>query len=129
MEKLSDRLNRLSYSKTFVMTNKAREMKSQGIDVISLTLGEPDFDVPDNIKQAAIDAIHQNYSHYSPVTGFLELREAVCKKLKRDNNLDYKPNQICVSNGAKQSIFNVLASVVNDGDEVILPTPYWVSYD
>ena len=129
MEKLSDRLNRLSYSKTFVMTNKAREMKSQGIDVISLTLGEPDFDVPDNIKQAAIDAIHQNYSHYSPVTGFLELREAVCKKLKRDNNLDYKPNQICVSNGAKQSIFNVLASVVNDGDEVIRPTPYWVSYD
>ena len=129
MEKLSDRLNRLSYSKTFVMTNKAREMKSQGIDVISLTLGEPDFDVPDNIKQAAIDAIHQNYSHYSPVTGFLELREAVCKKLKRDNNLDYKPNKICVSNGAKQSIFNVLASVVNDGDEVILPTPYWVSYD
>lgn len=129
MEKLSDRLNRLSYSKTFVMTNKAREMKAQGIDVISLTLGEPDFDVPANIKQAAIDAINENYSHYSPVPGFLELREAVCKKLKRDNNLDYKPNQICVSNGAKQSIINVLAAVVNDGDEVILPTPYWVSYD
>lgn len=129
MEKLSDRLNRLSYSKTFVMTNKAREMKAQGIDVISLTLGEPDFDVPNNIKQAAIDAINENYSHYSPVPGFLELREAVCKKLKRDNNLEYKPNQICVSNGAKQSIINVLASVVNDGDEVILPTPYWVSYD
>ena len=129
MEKLSERLNRLSYSKTFVMTNKAREMKSQGIDVISLTLGEPDFDVPTNIKQAAIDAIHQNYSHYSPVAGFLELREAVCKKLKRDNNLEYKPNQICVSNGAKQSIVNVLMAVVNEGDEVILPTPYWVSYD
>lgn len=129
MEKLSDRLNRLSYSKTFVMTNKAREMKAQGIDVISLTLGEPDFDVPANIKQAAIDAINENYSHYSPVPGFLELREAVCKKLKRDNNLEYKPNQICVSNGAKQAIINVLASVVNDGDEVILPTPYWVSYD
>lgn len=129
MEKLSDRLNRLSYSKTFVMTNKAREMKAQGIDVISLTLGEPDFDVPANIKQAAIDAINENYSHYSPVPGFLELREAVCKKLKRDNNLDYKPNQICVSSGAKQSIINVLAAVVNDGDEVILPTPYWVSYD
>lgn len=129
MEKLSDRLNRLSYSKTFVMTNKAREMKAQGIDVISLTLGEPDFDVPANIKQAAIDAIHENYSHYSPVPGFLELREAVCKKLKRDNNLDYKPNQICVSNGAKQSIVNVLMAVVNEGDEVILPTPYWVSYD
>lgn len=129
MQKLSDRLNRLSYSKTFVMTNKAREMKAQGIDVISLTLGEPDFDVPTDIKQAAIDAIHENYSHYSPVPGFLELREAVCKKLKRDNNLEYKPNQICVSNGAKQSIVNVLASVVNDGDEVILPAPYWVSYD
>ncbi|MBP7173823.1 MAG: pyridoxal phosphate-dependent aminotransferase [Cloacibacterium sp.] len=129
MEKHSDRLNRLSYSQTFVMSNKAREMKAQGIDVISLTLGEPDFDVPANIKQAAIDAINENYSHYSPVPGFLELREAVCKKLKRDNNLDYKPNQICVSNGAKQSILNVLASVVNDGDEIILPTPYWVSYD
>ena len=129
MEKHSDRLNRLSYSQTFVMSNKAREMKAQGIDVISLTLGEPDFDVPANIKQAAIEAINENYSHYSPVPGFLELREAVCKKLKRDNNLDYKPNQICVSNGAKQSILNVLASVVNDGDEVILPTPYWVSYD
>lgn len=129
MEKLSDRLNRLSYSKTFVMTNKAREMKAQGIDVISLTLGEPDFDVPANIKQSAIDAINENYSHYSPVPGFLELREAVCKKLKRDNNLNYKPNQICVSNGAKQSIVNVLMAVVNDGDEVILPTPYWVSYD
>ncbi len=129
MEKHSDRLNRLSYSQTFVMSNKARDMKAQGIDVISLTLGEPDFDVPANIKQAAIDAINENYSHYSPVPGFLELREAVCKKLKRDNNLSYKPNQICVSNGAKQSILNVLASVVNDGDEVILPTPYWVSYD
>lgn len=129
MEKHSDRLNRLSYSQTFVMSNKARDMKAQGIDVISLTLGEPDFDVPNNIKQAAIDAIHENYSHYSPVPGFLELREAVCKKLKRDNNLDYKPSQICVANGAKQSIINVLASVVNDGDEVILPTPYWVSYD
>lgn len=129
MEKLSDRLNRLSYSKTFVMTNKAREMKAQGIGVISLTLGEPDFDVPANIKQAAIDAINENYSHYSPIPGFLELREAVCKKLKRDNNLEYKPNQICVSNGAKQSIVNVLMAVVNDGDEVILPTPYWVSYD
>lgn len=129
MYRISDRLNRLSYSKTFVMTNKAREMKAQGIDVISLTLGEPDFDVPENVKHAAMAAIHENYSHYSPVSGFLELREAVCRKLKRDNNLEYKPNQICVSNGAKQSIVNVLASVVNDDDEVILPTPYWVSYD
>jgi len=110
------------------MSNKAREMKAAGIDVISLTLGEPDFDVPANIKQAAFDAINQNFSHYSPVPGFLELRQAIAKKLKRDNNLDYKPTQICVSNGAKQSILNVLAAVVNDGDEVILPAPYWVSY-
>ncbi len=129
MERFSDRLNRLSYSQTFVMSNKAREMKAQGIDVISLTLGEPDFDVPENIKQAAFDAINENYSHYSPVPGFLELRHAISHKLKRDNNLDYKPTQICVSNGAKQAILNVLAALVNDGDEVILPVPYWVSYD
>ncbi len=129
MEKYSDRLNRLSYSQTFVMSNKVREMKANGIDVISLTLGEPDFDVPEKIKQAAFDAINENYSHYSPVPGFLELRQAVANKLKRDNNLDYKPTQICVSNGAKQSIINVLASIINDGDEVILPAPYWVSYD
>jgi aspartate aminotransferase len=129
MEKLSDRVKRLGYSQTFVMSNKAREMKASGIDVISLTLGEPDFDVPDNIKQAAFDAINQNYSHYSPVPGFLELREAIVHKLKRDNELEYKPSQICVSNGAKQSILNVLAALLNDGDEVILPNPYWVSYD
>ncbi|WP_263603199.1 pyridoxal phosphate-dependent aminotransferase [Chryseobacterium sp. PET-29] len=129
MEKLSDRVKRLGYSQTFVMSNKAREMKAGGIDVISLTLGEPDFDVPDNIKQAAFDAINQNYSHYSPVPGFLELREAIVHKLKRDNELEYKPSQICVSNGAKQSILNVLAALLNDGDEVILPNPYWVSYD
>ncbi|WP_261512008.1 pyridoxal phosphate-dependent aminotransferase [Chryseobacterium paludis] len=129
MDKLSDRVKRLGYSQTFVMSNKAREMKANGIDVISLTLGEPDFDVPDNIKQAAFDAINQNFSHYSPVPGFLELREAIAYKLKRDNNIEYKPTQICVSNGAKQAILNVLAAIINDGDEVILPTPYWVSYD
>ena len=129
MGKVSDRLNRLSYSQTFVMSNKARDMKAAGIDVISLTLGEPDFDVPQNIKQAAFDAINENYSHYSPVPGFLELRKAIVNKLKRDNNLEYKPSQICVANGAKQNIFNVLAALVNDGDEVILPAPYWVSYD
>jgi len=111
------------------MSNKAREMKASGIDVISLTLGEPDFDVPDDIKQAAFDAINENYSHYSPVPGFLELREAISAKLKRDNNLEYKPSQICVSNGAKQAIINVLAALLNDGDEVLLPAPYWVSYD
>lgn len=129
MNKFSDRLNRLSFSQTFVMSNKAREMKAEGIDVISLTLGEPDFDVPDNIKEAAFLAINENYSHYSPVPGFLELREAVSFKLKRDNNLDFSPKQICVSNGAKQAIINVLAAIINDGDEVILPAPYWVSYD
>lgn len=129
MEKLSDRVQRLGYSQTFVMSNKAREMKASGIDVISLTLGEPDFDVPNNIKQAAFDAINENYSHYSPVPGFLELREAIAHKLKRDNELEYKPTQICVSNGAKQAILNVLAALLNEGDEVILPNPYWVSYD
>ncbi len=129
MDRLSNRLKRLGYSQTFVMSNKAREMRANGTDVISLTLGEPDFDVPENIKQAAHDAIDQNYSHYSPVPGFLELREAIAAKLKRDNNLNYKPTQICVSNGAKQAILNVLAAVLNEGDEVILPAPFWVSYD
>lgn len=129
MEKFSDRLNRMSFSQTFVMSNKVREMKAQGIDVISLTLGEPDFDVPANIKEAAFAAINNNFSHYSPVPGFLDLREAICGKLKRDNCLQYNASQICVSNGAKQAILNVLASIINDGDEVILPAPYWVSYD
>lgn len=129
MEKLADRLSRMSFSQTFVMSNKVREMKAEGLDVISLTLGEPDFDVPANIKKAAFDAIDNNFSHYSPVPGFLDLRQAICAKLKRDNNLHYEPGQICVSNGAKQSILNVLASLINDGDEVILPAPYWVSYN
>lgn len=129
MDKYADRLSRMSFSQTFVMSNKVREMKAKGLDVISLTLGEPDFDVPDNIKQAAFDAINENFSHYSPVPGFLDLRQAICDKLKRDNNLEYKPSQICVSNGAKQSILNVLASLLNEGDEVILPAPFWVSYN
>ena len=129
MEKFSDRLNRMNFSQTFVMSNKVREMKADGIDVISLTLGEPDFDVPADIKEAAFEAINDNFSHYSPVPGFLDLREAICGKLKRDNHLEYKPSQICVSNGAKQAILNVLSSIINDGDEVILPAPYWVSYD
>ncbi|MEC5156433.1 pyridoxal phosphate-dependent aminotransferase [Chryseobacterium sp. MP_3.2] len=128
MEKFSERLNRMSFSQTFVMSNKVREMKSKGIDVISLTLGEPDFDVPKNIKEAAFDAINNNFSHYSPVPGFLDLREAICEKLSRDNNLSYQASQICVSNGAKQSILNVLASIIGKDDEVILPAPYWVSY-
>jgi len=129
MEKYSERVKRMSFSQTFVMSNKVRELKAAGIDVISLTLGEPDFDVPKDIKEAAFEAINENYSHYSPVPGFLELRQAIAHKLKRDNNLDYKPTQICVSSGAKQSIFNVLASVLDNGDEVILPAPFWVSYE
>ena len=129
MGKFSDRLNRMSFSQTFVMSNKVREMKAEGIDVISLTLGEPDFDVPADIKEAAFEAINNNFSHYSPVPGFLDLREAICGKLERDNHLEYKPSQICVSNGAKQAILNVLSSIINDDDEVILPAPYWVSYD
>ncbi|MDY3319444.1 pyridoxal phosphate-dependent aminotransferase [Riemerella anatipestifer] len=129
MSKLSKRVERLSYSQTFVMSNKARAMKAEGLDVISMTLGEPDFDVPEKIKLAAKKAIDDNYSHYSPITGFLELRQAICDKLKRDNNLDYSPSQICVSTGAKQSISNVLAALIDDEDEVILPSPYWVSYD
>jgi len=129
MNKYSDRLQRLSFSQTFVMSNKVREMKAAGIDVISLTLGEPDFDVPDDIKKAAFTAIDQNFSHYSPVPGFMDLRQAICGKLQRDNNLQYEPLQICVSNGAKQSILNVLAAIINDGDEVILPAPFWVSYE
>lgn len=128
MNKFSERLNRLGYSQTFVMSNRVRQMRAQGLKVISLTLGEPDFDVPVDIKQAAMTAIQENYSHYSPVSGFLELREAICHKLKRDNGLNYVPEQICVSNGAKQAIFNILAALINDGDQVILPVPYWGSY-
>ena len=129
MDRLSNTIKNLGFSQTFVMSNKARDMKANGIDVISLTLGEPDFDVPDNIKAAAKTAIDENYSHYSPVPGFLDLRKAIAEKLKRDNNLDFTPTQICVSNGAKQAISNILYSIIDDGDEVILPVPYWVSYD
>lgn len=128
MEKLSQRVQNLEYSKTFVVSNKVREMKASSIDVISLTIGEPDFDVPNNIKEAAKKAIDENYSHYSPVSGFLELREAICHKLKRDNQLDFKPDQICVSTGAKQAISNIFMAILDDGDEVIIPKPFWVSY-
>jgi aspartate aminotransferase len=110
------------------MTAKAHDLKNQGVDVITLSAGEPDFDIPDYIKQAAIDAINQNYHKYSPVDGFLDLKKAICKKFKRDNNLDYETNQIVVSTGAKQSIANVCMSLINKGDEVVIPTPYWVSY-
>ena len=126
---VSDRINALSESATIAMARKSRELKSQGIDVISLSLGEPDFNTPDFIKKAAIEGINQNYSKYMPVNGYDDLREAISHKFERDNNIKYNPNQIVVSTGAKQSIANVIMSVVNPGDEVIIPAPYWVSYE
>lgn len=125
---LSDRINSLPVSATLAMAAKARELKGQGKDIIGLSLGEPDFNTPDFIKDAAIEAINQNYNSYSPVDGYLELKEAICVKFKRDNGLDYNPNQIVVSTGAKQSIANVAQVLLNKGDEVLLPAPYWVSY-
>lgn len=111
-----------------MMAKLSRELKSKGVDIINLTLGEPDFTTPDHIKKAAKDAIDHNFSYYTPVVGYLDLREAVCRKLKRENNLDYTPEQIVVSTGAKQSIANAILSTINVGDEVLVPTPYWVSY-
>lgn len=128
MNPLSDRINNLSTSQTLAMAALARELKLQGKDIISLSLGEPDFNTPDFIKEAAKKAIDENYSTYSPVDGYMELKEAICRKFKRDNNLDYKPANIVVSTGAKQSLYNIAQVLLNDGDEVILPAPYWVSY-
>ncbi len=128
MNPLSDRINKLSTSQTLAMAALARELKAQGKDIISLSLGEPDFNTPDFIKEAAKKAIDENYSTYSPVDGYIELKEAICRKFKRDNNLDYKPANIVVSTGAKQSLYNIAQCMLNDGDEVILPAPYWVSY-
>ncbi len=125
---LSDRINKLSTSQTLAMAALARELKAQGKDIISLSLGEPDFNTPDFVKAAAKKAIDENYSTYSPVEGYLDLKEAICRKFKRDNNLDYKPSNIVVSTGAKQSLYNIAQVMLNDGDEVILPAPYWVSY-
>jgi aspartate aminotransferase len=125
---LSDRINQLSTSQTLAMAALARELKSQGKDIISLSLGEPDFNTPDFIKEAAKKAIDENYSTYSPVDGYLELKEAICRKFKRDNDLEYKPANIVVSTGAKQSLYNIAQVMINEGDEVILPAPYWVSY-
>ena len=125
---LSDKINSLPISQTVAMTAKAHDLKNQGVDVITLSAGEPDFNIPDYIKDAAIDAINENYHKYSPVDGFLDLKKAICKKFKRDNNLDYDTDQIVVSTGAKQSIANVCMSLVNKGDEVVIPIPYWVSY-
>ena len=124
----SDLLNRLSESATIAMARKAGEMKAQGIDVISLSLGEPDFDTPEVLKDAGIQAIRENITHYTPVPGIQDVREAISAKFKRDNGLDYAPSQIVVSNGAKQSITNVVLALINPGDEVLLPAPFWVSY-
>ncbi|WP_198938369.1 pyridoxal phosphate-dependent aminotransferase [Tenacibaculum holothuriorum] len=125
---LSDRINSLPVSQTLAMAAKARELKALGKDIISLSLGEPDFNTPDFIKDAAIEAINQDYNSYTPVDGYAELKEAICEKFKRDNNLTYKPSQVVVSTGAKQSIANVAQVLLNPGDEVLLPAPYWVSY-
>lgn len=128
MAKLSDRLNLFSESQTLMMAKLSRELKNKGVDIINLTLGEPDFTTPEHIKNAAKKAIDQNFSYYTPVVGYLDLREAICRKLKRENNLEYTPEQIVVSTGAKQSIANAILSTINAGDEVLVPTPYWVSY-
>ena len=125
---ISQRVNSLSPSATFAMSQKAADLRATGLDVISLSVGEPDFNTPDHIKQAAKDAIDKNFSFYTPVPGYLSLREAVCRKLKRENGLDYTPSQIVVGNGAKQELCDVLLSIVDKGDEVIIPTPAWVSY-
>ncbi len=125
---LSDRINSLPSSQTLAMAAKARELRAEGKDIIGLSLGEPDFNTPDFIKDAAIEAINENYNSYTPVDGYGELKEAICTKFKRDNDLDYKPSQIVVSTGAKQSIANIAQVLLNPGDEVLLPAPYWVSY-
>ncbi|MFN5423603.1 MAG: pyridoxal phosphate-dependent aminotransferase [bacterium] len=126
--KLSSRLDLFAEPETLKMAKLGRELRAKGIDVIDLSLGEPDFDTPDHIKTALKKAVDDNYSHYTPVAGYPDLREAVCTKLKRDNNLDYKPENILVSTGAKQSLANVVMAIVDKGDEVVIPTPYWVTY-
>jgi aspartate aminotransferase len=125
---LSSLLNRFNEPETLKMAKLGRELRAKGIDVIDLSLGEPDFDTPQHIKEAAIKAINDNWSHYTPVAGFADLREAVCTKLKRDNGLDYLPENIVTSTGAKQSLANAILALVDEGDEVIIPTPYWVTY-
>ena len=128
MARLSNRLNRLAPSATLAMSQKSSEMKAQGIDVINMSVGEPDFNTPDHIKAAAKKAIDENYSRYSPVPGYPDLRKAIADKLKKENGLDYAPAEILVSNGAKQCVCNAVLALVDDGDEVIIPAPYWVSY-
>lgn len=128
MAQLSNRLTRLAPSATLAMSQKSSEMKAQGIDVINMSVGEPDFNTPEHIKNAAKKAIDDNYSKYSPVPGYADLRKAIVEKLKNENQLDYDLSEILVSNGAKQSVCNTIMALVNDGDEVIIPAPYWVSY-
>ncbi len=128
MKILSEKITSLPVSATLAMAAKARELRAKGIDVIGLSLGEPDFNTPDFIKKAAIKAIDENYNSYSPVDGYLDLKKSICEKFKRDNSIDYNESQIVVSTGAKQSIANVCMSILNPGDEVLLPAPYWVSY-
>jgi len=128
MAQLSNRLNRLAPSATLAMSQKSGEMKAQGIDVINMSVGEPDFNTPDAIKEAAKKAVDENYSRYSPVPGYVDLRKAIVAKLKKENGLEYTINEVLVSNGAKQSVCNTVMALVDDGDEVIIPAPYWVSY-
>jgi len=128
MAELSNRLNRLAPSQTLAMSQKSGEMKTQGIDVINMSVGEPDFNTPDHIKEAAKKAVDENFSRYSPVPGYMDLRKAIVAKLKNENNLDYTTSEILVSSGAKQSVCNTVMALVNDGEEVIIPAPYWVSY-
>ncbi|HOZ31213.1 MAG TPA: pyridoxal phosphate-dependent aminotransferase [Bacteroidales bacterium] len=128
MEKVSDRLNKMAVSATLAMAQKSRDLQAQGIDIINLSIGEPDFDTPKQIKEAAKKAIDENYTHYPPVPGYESLRKAIVNKFKRENKLDFSLDQIVVSTGAKHSIINVFLSIINPGDEVIVPAPYWVSY-
>lgn len=128
MNILSERINQLSESETLAMTRRSRELKDQGFDVINLSIGQPDFNTPEYIKDAAREALEQNFTFYTPVNGYLDLRKAICLKLKRDNGLTYTPDQVVVSTGAKQALANTMLSLVNPGDEVIVPAPYWVSY-
>ncbi|MBR2102380.1 MAG: pyridoxal phosphate-dependent aminotransferase [Prevotella sp.] len=128
MAKLSDRLNRLAPSATLAMSQKSSEMKAQGVDVINMSVGEPDFNTPEHIKEAAKKAVDNNFSKYSPVPGYPDLRKAIARKLKTENGLDYRPEEILVGNGAKQCVCNVVMALVDDGDEVVIPAPFWVSY-
>ena len=128
MNRLSDRINALAPSATLAMSQKSSELRAQGVDVINLSVGEPDFFTPDHIKAAAKQAVDDNFSFYSPVPGYLSLRQAVCEKLRRENGLEYTPDQIIIGNGAKHELCNTIMALVNPGDEVIIPTPAWVSY-